>query len=79
MFKIETTANRFIAHGVSACAGCGLELIIRNVLDVLGEDTVVVIPPGCSALFCGFGREAGMRLASFQGNLEIYHVDCLRC
>ncbi len=70
MFKIETTANRFIAHGVSACAGCGLELIIRNVLDVLGEDTVVVIPPGCSALFCGFGREAGMRLASFQGNLE---------
>ncbi|MEM0530780.1 thiamine pyrophosphate-dependent enzyme [Zongyangia sp. HA2173] len=70
MFKIETTANRFIAYGVSACAGCGLELIIRNVLDVLGEDTVVVIPPGCSALFCGFGREAGMRLASFQGNLE---------
>lgn len=70
MFKIETSANRFIAHGVSACAGCGLELIIRNVLDVLGEDTVVVIPPGCSALFCGFGREAGMRLASFQGNLE---------
>ncbi len=70
MFKIETSANRFIAHGVSACAGCGLELIIRNVLDVLGEDTVVVIPPGCSALFCGFGREAGMRLAAFQGNLE---------
>ena len=70
MFKIETSANRFIAHGVSACAGCGLELIIRNVLDVLGEDTVVVIPPGCSALLCGFGREAGMRLAAFQGNLE---------
>lgn len=70
MFKIETSANRFIPHGVSACAGCGLELIIRNVLDVLGEDTVVVIPPGCSALFCGFGREAGMRLAAFQGNLE---------
>ena len=70
MFKIETSANRFIAHGVSACAGCGLELIIRNALDVLGEDTVVVIPPGCSALFCGFGREAGMRLAAFQGNLE---------
>lgn len=70
MFKIGTSANRFIAHGVSACAGCGLELIIRNVLDVLGEDTVVVIPPGCSALFCGFGREAGMRLAAFQGNLE---------
>lgn len=70
MFKIETSANRFIAHGISACAGCGLELIIRNVLDVLGEDTVVVIPPGCSALFCGFGREAGMRLAAFQGNLE---------
>jgi pyruvate/2-oxoacid:ferredoxin oxidoreductase beta subunit len=70
MIRINTEADDFIAHGVSACAGCGMELIIRNVLDILGQDTTVVIPPGCSALFCGFGKETGMRVSAFQGNLE---------
>lgn len=70
MYKINTEAKGLVSHGVSACAGCGLELIFRNVLDVLGEDTIVVIPPGCSALFSGFGKETGVRIAGFQGNLE---------
>lgn len=70
MIKIKDEAKGFVSHGVSACAGCGMELIIRNILDVLGEDTIVVIPPGCSALFCGFGRETGLKVAAFQGNLE---------
>lgn len=70
MFNINTQSRGLVSHGVSACAGCGLELIIRNVLDVLGDDVTFVIPPGCSALFCGFGSEAGMKIAAFQGNLE---------
>lgn len=68
--QIKTQADDFVAHGVSACAGCGMELIIRNVLGVLGEDTTIVIPPGCSALFCGYGKETGLRISGFQGNLE---------
>ncbi len=70
MIRIMTEADDYIAHGVSACAGCGMELIMRNVLSVLGQDVTVVIPPGCSALFCGYGRETGMRVSAFQGNLE---------
>lgn len=70
MYDIIKDCDGLVAHGVSACAGCGLELVIRNVLDVLGQDTVILIPPGCSALFCGFGAEAGMKIAGFQGNLE---------
>lgn len=70
MFNINTQSRGSVSHGVSACPGCGLELIIRNVLDVLGEDVTFVIPPGCSALFCGFGKEAGVKIAAFQGNLE---------
>lgn len=70
MYDIIKDSDSLVAHGVSACAGCGLELIIRNVLDVLGEDTVILIPPGCSALFCGFGAEGAMKLAGYQGNLE---------
>lgn len=70
MFNINTESRGYVAHGVSACAGCGMELIIRNVLDVLGDDTTLVIPPGCSALFCGFGAESGIKVSAFQGNLE---------
>ncbi|MCL1941693.1 MAG: thiamine pyrophosphate-dependent enzyme, partial [Synergistaceae bacterium] len=33
-------------------------------------DTVFIIPPGCAALFCGYGREVAVNLAGSQGNLE---------
>lgn len=70
---LETkTENRedYIAHGVSTCAGCGLELAVRVVLRALGKNTVMVNPPGCAALFAGFGNETSMRIPGFQGNLE---------
>lgn len=70
MSEIKTQAKGLVAHGVSTCAGCGLELAIRKVLDVLGKNTVIVIPPGCAALFSGFGRETALRIPGIQGNLE---------
>lgn len=70
MIKVKSESKGLVSHGVSACAGCGMELIIRNVLEVLGEDTLIVIPPGCSALFCGFGNETALKIGGFQGNLE---------
>jgi len=70
MYNIKHESKGLVAHGVSACAGCGLELIIRNVMDVLGQDTIIVIPPGCSALFSGFGKETALKIAGLQGNLE---------
>jgi pyruvate ferredoxin oxidoreductase beta subunit len=70
MIEIVDESKGYVAHGVSACAGCAMELILRNVLDVLGQDTTLVIPPGCSALFCGYGNETGVKVSAFQGNLE---------
>ena len=70
MFKIESEAKGLVSHGVSACHGCGLEIIFRNTLDVLGSDTVIVIPPGCSAMFSGYGDETAVKIAGMQGNLE---------
>lgn len=70
MIKIKDKANGLVSHGVSACAGCGMELILRNILDVLGEDVTIIIPPGCSALFCGYGKETALKISGFQGNLE---------
>ncbi len=70
MYEIKTGSKGLVAHGVSTCAGCGLELAIRKVLQVLGENTVIVIPPGCAALFAGYGNETALRIPGFQGNLE---------
>jgi pyruvate/2-oxoacid:ferredoxin oxidoreductase beta subunit len=38
-----------VTHGMSACQGCGAELILRRVLQLSGENTIVGIPPGCLA------------------------------
>ena len=70
MLTIKHDAKGLISHGVSTCAGCGLELAIRNILGVLGEKTVIVIPPGCAALFSGYGNETTLRIPGVQGNLE---------
>jgi pyruvate ferredoxin oxidoreductase beta subunit len=59
-----------ISHGISTCAGCALELAARHVIDVLGPNTVIVIPPGCAALLSGFGSETALRIPGLQGNLE---------
>jgi len=70
MYDVKHESKKLVSHGVSTCAGCGLELIFRVVTDALGDDVIVVIPPGCSSLFCGFGRETAMKLAGYQCNLE---------
>ncbi len=70
MYQIKTQAKGLVAHGVSTCAGCGLEIVIRKILDVLGSNTVIIIPPGCAALFSGYGKETALKIPGFQGNLE---------
>ena len=40
MLTMKSEARGLIAHGVSCCAGCGLELAARIILDVLGSNTV---------------------------------------
>lgn len=70
MYKIAAKTDSIVTPGISACQGCALELIMRNVMDVLGSDTVLIIPPGCSAMFSGSGIEGGVKVAGIQGNLE---------
>jgi pyruvate/2-oxoacid:ferredoxin oxidoreductase beta subunit len=76
LYKINAESKGLVSHGVSACAGCALELIFRNVLDVLGEDTIIVIPPGCSALFSGYGKETAVKIPGAQMTLEATAACC---
>jgi len=69
VLEIQSPAKGLVAHGVSTCAGCGLELVVRVALDVLGPNTIVVIPPGCAALFSGFGAETVLKVPGIQVNL----------
>ncbi|MFX1283939.1 MAG: thiamine pyrophosphate-dependent enzyme [Promethearchaeota archaeon] len=69
MTEHNLKSKGLVSHGVSTCSGCGLELAIRKVLDVLGENIVIVIPPGCAALFSGFGNETALKIPGIQGNL----------
>jgi pyruvate ferredoxin oxidoreductase beta subunit len=59
-----------VSHGVSTCHGCGLEIAFRTAVNVLGPNTIVVIPPGCSAMFSGVGGETCVQIAGYQCNLE---------
>lgn len=70
MYEIKHQSRGLVSHGTTACAGCGLELIMRKVIEVVGEDTIIVIPPGCSALFSGYGKETNLKIAGVQMNLE---------
>ena len=70
MYEMKHEAKGLVSHGVSTCAGCGLEIVMRNVMEAVGEDTIVLIPPGCAALFSGFGAESNLKVPGYQGNLE---------
>ena len=51
MSYIDTlkTAEDLVTPGMSACQGCGGELILRRLLQVCGKNTIIGIPPGCMA------------------------------
>ena len=70
MYDIKAETSGLVTNGVSACQGCGLELIMRNVLEALGSDIILIIPPGCAAMFSGSGIEGAVKVAGIQGNLE---------
>lgn len=70
MAKENTMSADLLSPGLTCCSGCAMELVFRHVLKALGDDIILVIPPGCAAVFCGYGNECGTRLPVFQGNLE---------
>jgi len=65
-----------ISCGTTTCEGCGMELIARTMMEVLGPDTIVVTPPSCSAILTGYGLETCWRIPAFQSNLENVAAYC---
>ena len=70
MLTYKVQPKGAVSPGMNTCQGCMIDVIFRNALDVLGDDTVLVIPPGCAAQFSGCGPEASVTVPGIQGNLE---------
>jgi Pyruvate:ferredoxin oxidoreductase and related 2-oxoacid:ferredoxin oxidoreductases, beta subunit len=53
-----------VSPGISACAGCGGEMILRKVLQIAGSNSIVAVPPGCmaGAGVVGWNFDSGLRI-----------------
>lgn len=56
-----------ISPGISACVGCNVELTLRTVMRVLGENSILAIPPGCmgGVGVVGWDKMSGARIPVF--------------
>lgn len=47
MSQPEPREDKLFKQGHTMCAGCGVALAVNHVMDILGDDTVVLFTPGC--------------------------------
>ncbi len=59
-----------LCPGHAACPGCAEPLTVRHILDVLGPDTMAVIPPSCMAIIAGPQPYSSLRIPIYQPTLE---------
>ena len=59
--------ERLLFPGTTACPGCGMPLVVRNVVEVMGKNTVVIENIGCGAWHAagGMGRMTGFGMPAF--------------
>ena len=63
-------AAPLICSGHAACPGCAEPLSVRHILDVLGPDTMAVIPPSCMAIIAGAQPFSSLRIPMYCPTLE---------
>ena len=59
-----------LCSGHAACPGCAEPLTVRHILDILGPDTMAVIPPSCMAIIAGAQPFSSLRIPVYQPTLE---------
>jgi pyruvate/2-oxoacid:ferredoxin oxidoreductase beta subunit len=66
----QRPAEALLCSGHAACPGCVEPLTVRHILDVLGPDTMAVIPPSCMAIIAGPQPFSSLRIPVYQPTLE---------
>ena len=54
--------NEFMCSGHRACQGCTMPIFTRHILSVLGKNTVVLVPAGCSTIILGFYPQTALKV-----------------
>jgi pyruvate ferredoxin oxidoreductase beta subunit/2-oxoisovalerate ferredoxin oxidoreductase beta subunit len=62
--------QELLCSGHAACPGCMEPLTVRHILNVLGPDTMAVIPPSCMAIIAGPQPFSSLRIPVYQPTLE---------
>ena len=61
----QSDSSTCMHPGSDGCAGCGASIIVRTLLNTLGEKTIVVNPPNCSGVNYGQVVKTPWVLANF--------------
>jgi pyruvate/2-oxoacid:ferredoxin oxidoreductase beta subunit len=54
--------EQFISPGHMACGGCTAVLALRHILEVMGKNTVLVLPASCTSVYIGGGERTSLRI-----------------
>ena len=59
--------DKLLYPGTTACPGCGMALVVRNVVEIIGKNTILVENIGCGAWNAagGVGSMTGMGMAAY--------------
>ncbi|MFH1964873.1 MAG: thiamine pyrophosphate-dependent enzyme [Acidobacteriota bacterium] len=50
---VDLKGSELVHPGHLGCQGCGASLVMKNVLEGLGKDTIIVLPAGCWTVLAG--------------------------
>jgi len=70
MDLIDYKEEELFRSGHVACGGCVEALALRVIVNTVGEDTVVVVPPSCGAVICGGYPNSALKIPAFHTTLE---------
>jgi pyruvate/2-oxoacid:ferredoxin oxidoreductase beta subunit len=68
---LEETSPNLLRPGHSACAGCGLVMAMKLVLQAMGQQTIVVIVPSCEGVISGVYPNTSLAVPAIHSAFEI--------
>lgn len=54
--------EQFITPGHAACGGCTAVLALRHILEIMGKNTVLVLPASCTSVYVGGDERTSIRI-----------------
>jgi pyruvate/2-oxoacid:ferredoxin oxidoreductase beta subunit len=59
---LKENTEQFITPGHMACGGCTAVLVLRHILEVMGKNTILVLPASCTSVYVGGGERTSIKV-----------------